>query len=94
MYIGFLLAVDLDLKGLSQEERYLSLLPSMSGYRHEHTKELKITTEYSSLFQEKPERRQDDFIIVIPLSKISIFTHFDIDTFVKSPHPTDEKNNP
>lgn len=89
VYIGFLSAVDLDLKGLSQEERYLSLLPSMSGYRHEQTKELKIATEYSSLFQAKPGRNQDDFIIVIPLSEILTFTHFDIDTYAKSPQVAD-----
>ncbi len=69
-YIGFV--VESGIKR-QQGEPDVALLPALSGYRDQETRELKITTDYApviSLALESWGLSDEDFRIVIPMSQI------------------------
>jgi hypothetical protein len=80
------------------ERDYIQLLPSQSGYRDFETLQLKITTDYSIVYNRIVRQEIDianiemnDFRIVLPVSEITSINLFDEETFVLFNPPQPEQ---
>lgn len=80
VYVGFVLS----LFDPSYDRRFITILPTLSGYRDAQTHELKFTTNYTPVYQRMIEEQQsrihtgnDDFEVVLPVSKIVSAANFD-----------------
>ena len=76
-YIGY--ALKSRLATLSDID--VELVPIASGYRKSETRELKITTHYSSVMLEFESKNYMDFRIVIPMSEIESVRLFDKEVY-------------
>ncbi len=84
VYVGFVTsAVD-----ASFDRKHMKLLPTVSGYRDPHTRELVITHEYAEVYEQLMEddraeliAHADDFQVVIPIGEIVTASRFDPDVY-------------
>lgn len=76
-YVGYVIESQL----LRQSEADIVLVPIMSGYRKNETRELEITTHYSSIILEFDKKEIDDFGIAIPMSQIISARLFDEEVY-------------
>jgi hypothetical protein len=78
VYVGFLTDFTTD---PDEPERYLEVVPIMSGRRNVETGFVDYTTPYITSSKEEAEARLDELAarraILIPVKKISMFTPFD-----------------
>lgn len=70
------------------ERKYISLLPTLSGYRHPERLTFEITTNYSQVYSELLDNRleflvdhADNFEVVIPVDEVASAKTFDPDAF-------------
>jgi len=84
VYIGFVTS-NFD---PAYERRYIQLLPVLSGYRDDETKDLVITRDYARAYQRMIDEDSaylltiaDEFQLVIPTAEIVSANHFDPDVF-------------
>ena len=84
VYVGFVTA------GFDpvNDRDYIQLLPLQSGYRDSKTLQLKITTDYSQVYDrivtktiEPATFDRDDFRVVIPVSEITSTSFFDEEAY-------------
>ncbi|CAN5282765.1 hypothetical protein BH24GEM2_BH24GEM2_08000 [soil metagenome] len=80
VYVGFVLT-NFDPKF---ERKYLTIIPTLSGYRSEHDLQLHFTTSYLKVYQQilnpnpiKVARDADKFQIVIPVAEVVSLNLFD-----------------
>ncbi|MBD1913613.1 MULTISPECIES: hypothetical protein [unclassified Leptolyngbya] len=80
VYIGFVTK----LNDSQDQEEFILIWPQFSGYRKVETKQLEITTEYTSVYkqiEENPEQFEgisiDDFQVVLPTSEIESVSIYD-----------------
>ena len=76
-YVGYVIESQL----ARQSEVDIVLLPIASGYRKIETRELEITTHYSSIILEYDKKDIFDFRIVIPMSEIISARLFDQEVY-------------
>jgi hypothetical protein len=83
VYVGFVTSnVD-----PSFDRKYMRMMPMLSGYRDEHTKDFVITNDYARVYQEliteeSPElENADRFQLVIPVQEIMSASLFDPDVY-------------
>jgi hypothetical protein len=84
VYIGFVTASFDPVN----ERDYIQLLPLQSGYRDKETLQLKITTDYSTVYDRIVEQDENftriqtsDFIVVLPVSEITSINLFDQEAY-------------
>ena len=84
VYIGFM-AKSLEPK---QQKRFITILPTLSGYRDVETKKLHITTKYDEVYQKIAKGDIDikglddsDFEIIIPVSEILTANIFNVELY-------------
>lgn len=77
-YVGYAIKSRL----ATQSEVDLVLVPIVSGYRKTETRELEITTHYSSIIEEF-DKNIEDFRIVIPMSEIVSARLFDREVYAR-----------
>lgn len=71
----------------SFDRKYMRMMPMLSGYRDEHTKDLVITNDYARVYQEliteqSPElENADRFQLVVPVQEIRSASLFDPDVY-------------
>ena len=79
-YVGLVHKIEMALPGDSD----LALIPLLSGYRHQETRELRITTNYFPLFYESSEVRPSEAMrVTIPLSELVSVRPFDLEIYEK-----------
>lgn len=75
-----------------REPSYVTLLPTLSGYRDEHTLRLIFTTPYGHVYEDLERRRLakeelaisiESFAIVLPLENIDSANQFDDDAYTR-----------
>lgn len=74
-YIGFVNSFSVESGVIRRDESDVALIPILSGYRDNDTKELRITTDYAPVIQEWLRENQSgssgrDFRVVLPISEI------------------------
>jgi len=80
VYVGFVVA----LFDPSYDRRFVTILPTLSGYRNSETHELRFTTDYTAVYQQLIADEQErivtgveDFEVVLPVSKVISAANFD-----------------
>ena len=81
-YIGFALNTGLE----ARSESDIALLPMLSGYRRQDTRELEITTYYVPVLQEflnqpDPDVFYEDFRVIVPMAEVVSARLFDVDVY-------------
>jgi hypothetical protein len=71
-YIGYVLGAP----NLYPHSTHVEFLPMISGYRDKDTLELRLTTDYSKVYQ-LPEGDPSRFLLTFPLSAITTCNYFD-----------------
>ena len=74
-YVGFAIGFTVEGGVIRRDESDIALIPIASGYRHNDTKELEITTNYAPVIQKwskekKSDSSANDFRIVFPISEV------------------------
>ncbi len=89
VYIGYVQTVAFGLRQNPETnpDPFLALLSVYSGYRHNETKRLLITTDYSGVFDEEDESGEskwdlDEFLLNIPFSEITLSSFFDLNAYL------------
>jgi hypothetical protein len=83
------------------DRNYIQLLPLQSGYRDSETLQLKITTDYSVVYNrivnkevDLPTSNIDDFKILVPVAEITSFNLFDEEAYnLFNPAPSSSEDN-
>ena len=78
-YVGYVIESQL----ARQSEVDIVLVPIASGYRKMETRELEITTHYSSIIKEFNKKVIKDFRIVIPMSELVSARLFDREVYAR-----------
>ncbi len=76
-YVGYALKSRL----ATQSDVDIELVPVASGYRKSETRELNITTHYSSIILESDIKDFIDFRVVVPMSEIASARLFDREVY-------------
>ena len=76
-YVGYVIESQLP----RHSESDIVLVPIASGYRNLETRELEITTHYSSIIEQFQNKKKEDFRIVIPMSEIVSARLFDEEVY-------------
>ncbi len=86
VYVGYVI----DSPDLEQDNVHMGLVPLLSGYRDAQTLRTHFSVDYLSVF-ESPGVDHNDFMVVIPLDRVSSAHLFDLEmytTFFADPTPT------
>jgi len=85
VYIGKLTKI---YSPIGAEDKYITLLPIFSGYRHSDTRTLELTTSYLSIFEKISENDEalgeltiDDFQIIISVDELISTNIFDLNAY-------------
>lgn len=78
-YVGYVIESQL----AKQSDVDIVLVPIASGYRKTETRELEITTHYSSIVKEFSKKVIKDFRIVIPMSELISARLFDREVYAR-----------
>ena len=77
---------------LQSSEKWLTLFPTISGYRNEKSKQVFLETDYSLLREEAAKNHPDlKFDVTLPVDKIASLQFFDARYFNPSSDDDDEK---
>lgn len=80
VYVGLVLSWP----SLSTSEKYVRILPTISGYREDGSLGVKFTTVYSDVYDDLKKRGEKvPFGVVIPLDQVSSVSLFDIKVYMR-----------
>ncbi len=78
VYVGYVMLQPLE---PHQDNSYVGVLPTISGYRDANNKEVEFMTSYEAIYEAEVSQDHNDFIKYFPMSDIIIASVFDPDVY-------------